>query len=151
VLVTSTERTWQRLPAAIGRPELLDDPRFATNQERVRHNDALMAILIDWFAGRTWAEARAALDAARCPVSPVYSIQDIAEDPHYAAREDIVRVSHPTLGELAMPGIVPKLSRTPGAVTFPGPDLGAHNADVYGELLGLSSEEIALLAERGTI
>jgi formyl-CoA transferase len=151
VLVTSTERTWQRLPAAIGRPELLDDPRFATNQDRVRHDDVLMAILTEWFAGRTWEEARAALDAAGCPVSLVYSIQDIAEDPHYAARENIVRVSHPTLGELAMPGVVPKLSRTPGAVTFPGPDLGAHNDEVYGGLLGLSEEEIAALAGRGTI
>jgi formyl-CoA transferase len=151
VLVTSTERTWQRLPQAIGRPELLDDPRFATNVDRVRHNEPLMRVLTDWFGSRTYAEAKAALDTAGCPVSLVYSIRDIVEDPHYAQRENIVEVSHPTLGRLKMPGIVPRFSRTPGAVTFAGPDLGAHNHDVFGELLGLSAEEIDRLSADGTI
>lgn len=151
VLVTSTERTWQRLPLAIGQPELLEDPRFATNADRVRHDEPLIQILTDWFAGRTWAEAKAALDAAGCPVSLVYSIRDIVEDPHYQQRENIVEISHPTLGRLKMPGIVPKLSRTPGAVTFAGPDLGAHNRDVFRDLLGLSDEEIDRLSASGTI
>jgi len=151
VLVTSTERTWQRLPTAIGRPELLDDPRFLTNADRVRHDDELMAILRDWFGSRTYADAKSALDAAGCPVSLVYSIRDIVEDPHYQERENIVEVSHPTLGRLKMPGIVPKFSQTPGSVVFPGPDLGAHNRDVFGDLLGLSDEEIARLQDDGTI
>lgn len=151
VLVTSTERTWQRLPAAIGRPELLDDPRFTTNSDRVRNDEPLMQILTDWFGSRTYAEAKAALDAAGCPVSLVYSIRDIVDDPHYAERENIVEVSHPTLGRLKMPGIVPKLSRTPGVVAFAGPDLGAHNREVFSGLLGLSNEEIDELGARGTI
>lgn len=151
VLVTSTERTWQRLPAAIGQPELLNDPRFATNADRVQHDEPLIQILTDWFGSRTYAKAKAALDAAGCPVSLVYSIRDIVEDPHYEERENIIEVSHPTLGRLKMPGIVPKLSRTPGAVAFAGPDLGAHNRDVYGDLLGLSDEAIDRLSEDGTI
>jgi formyl-CoA transferase len=151
VLVTSTERTWQRLPAAIGRPELLDDPRFATNADRVRHDAVLQEILVAWFAGLPYAEARARLDAAGCPVSPVYSIADIAADPHYQARENFVEVTHPTLGTLKMPGIVPKFSQTPGAVAFAGPELGAHNAEVLQGLLGLSAEELTRLRAEGVV
>jgi formyl-CoA transferase len=151
VLVTSTERTWQRLPLAIGEPELLDDPRFLTNADRVRHDEPLMQILREWFGSRTYAEAKGALDAAGCPVSLVYSIRDIVEDPHYQERENIVEISHPRLGKLKMPGIVPKFSRTPGEVAFAGPDLGAHNTDVFGELLGLSDEDLDNLRASGTI
>lgn len=151
VLVTSTERTWQRLAAAIGRDDLLADPRFRTNADRVRHNAELEPILAAWFAARTFDAAKAVLDAHGCPFSPVNSIRDIFADPHYRAREDIVEVSHPTIGTVTMPGIVPKLSRTPGEIAFAGPALGAHNAEVLGGLLGLGDEEIAALRELGVI
>lgn len=151
VLVTSTERTWQRLPAVIGRPELLEDPRFETNAKRVEHSDLLDEILIEWFANRSYDAAKSSLDAAGCPVSLVYSIEDIFNDPHYQARENIITVDHPTLGTVKMPGIVPKFSKTPGQVDFAGPDVGAHNDDVLGGLLGLDADEISRLREAGTI
>ncbi len=151
VLVCSTQRTWERLPAAIDRPELLDDPRFATNAERVAHDDVLDGLLVAWFGGRTFAEAKARLDAAGCPVSLVYSIEDIFNDPHYRERENVVEVRHPAIGTLKMPGIVPKLSRTPGQVVFPGPSLGEHNREVFGGLLGLSDEQIRSLEVDETI
>jgi formyl-CoA transferase len=151
VLVTSTERTWQRLAAAIGRDDLLADPRFRTNAERVRHNEALDELLTHWFAARSYTEAKAVLDANGCPFSLVNSIRDIFDDAHYQSREDIVEVSHPTLGTVSMPGIVPKLSTTPGEIIFAGPTLGAHNADVLGGLLGLSATEIEALGELGVI
>lgn len=151
VLVTSTERTWQRLPAAIGRPELLHDPRFQTNTDRVKHNDVLDKILTDWFASLPYAESKARLDTAGCPVSLVYSIQDIFEDPHYQSRQDIIEVRHPTLGHIKMPGIVPKFLRTPGKVEFAGPALGEHNEDVLSGLLGMSESEVQRLQEQGTI
>lgn len=151
VLVCSTQRTWERLPAAIGQPEMLDDPRFATNSDRVEHDDALDAVLADWFGNRTYAEAKATLDAAGCPASLIYSIEDIFADPHYRERESIVEVDHPIVGTLKMPGIVPKLSRTPGRVAFAGPALGEHNRDVFGELLGLSDEQIGALVDDGAI
>ncbi|RIK39548.1 MAG: formyl-CoA transferase [Chloroflexi bacterium] len=151
VLVTSTERTWQRLAEAIGRDDLLTDPRFRTNADRVKHNAALEAILTAWFAAHTYAEAQELLDRYGCPFSPVNSISDIFADPHYRAREDIVEVSHPAIGVVAMPGIVPKLSKTPGDVVFPGPALGAHNDDVLGGILGLAESEIAALRELGVI
>ncbi len=151
VLVTSTERTWQRLPAAIGRPELLDDPRFKTNADRLKNNDVLMEILTEWFGSRSRCDAQASLDAAGCPVSLVYSIQDIFEDPHYQSRQNIIEVQHPTLGHLKMPGIVPRFSRTPGEVQFAGPVLGEHNEEVLSGLLGLSPEEVSRLQKEGTI
>lgn len=151
VLVTSTERTWQRLPAAIGRPELLDDPRFNTNADRVRHKDILDELLIEWFGSLPYSESKACLDAAGCPVSLVHSIKDIFEDPHYQARQDIIEVEHPTLGHVKMPGIVPKFSKTPGKVEFAGPELGEHNDEVLSGLLGLSPDEVKRLREQGTI
>lgn len=151
VLVTSTERTWQRLPAAIGRPELLDDPRFATNADRLEHDDILLDILAEWFACHTRDEVQEKLDAAGCPVSLVYSIQDIIEDPHYQARESFIEVQHPTLGHLKMPGIVPKFSRTPGEVKFAGPELGAHNDEILTGLLGLSPEDVEKMQKDGVI
>jgi formyl-CoA transferase len=151
VLVTSTERTWQRLAAAIGRDDLLADPRFRTNADRVQHNDALEPILVAWFASQPFDDAKALLDAHGCPFSPVNSIRDIFDDPHYQARENIVEISHPTLGTVTMPGIVPKLSVTPGEIEFAGPALGAHNFDVFGGELGLGDDEIAALRELGVI
>ena len=151
VLVCSTQRTWERLPAAIDRPDLLSDPRFATNADRVQHDDELNAILIDWFGHRTFADAKVRLDAAGCPASLIYSIEDIFADPHYQARENVVEVDHPTIGKLKMPGVVPKMSRTPGQITAAGPALGEHNSDVFCSLLGLTEERLAELAKDGAI
>jgi formyl-CoA transferase len=87
--------------------------------------------------------------AAAVPVSRAFSIADIAADPHYAARQDIVTVDDPTAGPLKQPAVYPRLSATPGRVQRGAPLLGEHNDEVYGDLLGLSSDEIALLrAER---
>ena len=81
----------------------------------------------------------------------VYIIADIFADEHYHERESIVEVQHPTVGTLKMPGIIPKLSRTPGRVVFPGPALGEHNRDVFGGLLGLDDEQISALSDDGAI
>jgi len=85
------------------------------------------------------------------PAGRIYTAADMLADPHFQAREAIVRVPDPTFGSLAMQNVVPKLSATPGAVRWTGPALGAHNDEVYGELLGLSDAERADLADRGVI
>ncbi len=151
VLVTSTERTWQRLPAAIDRPDLLDDPRFRTNTDRVQHDAELIPIIRDWFRSLPWVEIKARLDAAGCPVSLVLAIDDIFSDPHYAARENVIQIDHPTLGSITMPGVVPHFSGTPGKVIHPGRDIGADNESIYGDLLGVSSEELEQLRQSGVI
>src|SRR5690606_28869957 len=120
---------FKRFTAAIGQPELADDPRFSSNQARRANVEALDELIADWTRGRTLDEATVVLDAADVPAGPVYSVKDIAEDPQYQAREMLVNVPDPRLGSLLMPGVAPKLSRTPGEVRVAGPDLGAQTLE----------------------
>ncbi len=91
------------------------------------------------------------LEAATIPAGPVYSIADIVQDPHFQSRDMLLTLHDRLLGAIRMPGIVPKLSDTPGEARFVGPGLGEHNQEVYGNLLELSAGEIASLAGRGVI
>jgi formyl-CoA transferase len=91
------------------------------------------------------------LDAADVPAGPVYSVKDIAEDPQYRAREMLVDLPDARLGHLLMPGIVPKLSETPGTVRTAGPDLGEHTLEALGRLLGLDADALELLRSRKVI
>ena len=105
-----------------------------------------------WFLERSADEAQATLDAAGVPVCPIYSIADIFADPHFAARQDIIAPEDPEIGPVPMPAVLPRFSRTPGRVQFPGPRLGEHNAEIYGGLLGLSeAEQAPPLRETGVI
>jgi formyl-CoA transferase len=150
VLTTSTDRTFVRLASAMGRPELAADPRYATNRDRVERREEVNEIVGEWFAQRSAQEIQDHLNALGVPVSAVNSIADIFEDPHYAARDMLVEVDHPKLGNVTVPGVVPKFSRTPGAVRRGGPALGEHNREVYTEL-GLNADELTALEERGVI
>jgi crotonobetainyl-CoA:carnitine CoA-transferase CaiB-like acyl-CoA transferase len=132
---------FRRFSAAIGRPEWLVDPRFATNQARREHAQQLDRLIGEWVGARPLAESMEILAQAGVPAGPVYSVEDIAADPQYQARDMLVDVADPRLGHLLMPGIVPRLSRTPGAIRWAGPDLGAHTAEVLAELLGPVASE----------
>ena len=151
VLVCSTDRTFKRLAEAMGRAEMIADPRYSTNARRVQHKDEVDAIVGAWLKARTLEESRSVLDAVGCPMSPVNSIADIFADPQYRAREDIVEVDHPRFGKVPMPGLVPMLSRTPGRVVHGGADRGAHNDAVLGGLLGLAADEIEALRQEGVL
>ncbi len=152
VMTASTQPTWERAAHAIGHPELIDDERFLTNETRVEHADALNELLVPWFAARTRDDAQTVMDEHGVPLAPIMSIADIFENEQYKARENIIRVDHPTLGSVALPGLIPKLSHTPGAVKHPGPEQpGAFNTEVYGNLLGLSADEIAKLTDEDVI
>src|SRR5581483_8212837 len=106
-----------------------------------------------WVAGRTLAQAQAALDAAAVPAGPVMSIADIAADPHYLARGMIAQVPDARMpdGVAVMPGIIPRLTETPGRIAQAGGALGADNARVYRDLLGLTDDDITRLAAEGVI
>jgi len=145
VLSVSTDRVWRRMTDATGHPEWLTDPRYATNPQRTTHADEVDAMVGQWFGEHTAEEAQRILDEAGVPVSPIYSIADIFADAQYQSRGDIVTAMDPEIGEIPMPGIIPRFSRTPGSVRFAGPSLGEHNDAIYGDLLGLTSEEIASL------
>ncbi len=150
VLTTSTDRTFRRLAELIGRADMLADPRYATNRARVKHREEVDAIVAAWFRSRSVEEIQRLCDEAGVPVSPVYSVADIFEDPQYAARDMVVEVEHPKFGSIRVPGVVPKLSKTAGSVRTVGPTLGQHNGQVYGAL-GISEKELAQLGEEGVI
>jgi formyl-CoA transferase len=151
VLVCSTDRTFEYFAKGIGRSDLLEDSRFNTNGARVKNNKLVEEIVIDWMSKHDYKEIKSILDEAGAPVSLVYGMEDIFEDPHYAAREDIIQVEHPDFGTLKMPGIVPKLSATPGEIKWIGPKMGAHNQEIYEEMLGLDVAELNALKEKGII
>ena len=151
VLVCSTDRTYEYLTRAMKRPELLTDPKFCSMKNRVANDAAMNVIVSEWIASMNYDEMKKIVDEAGVPVNLVYSIADIFADPHYAARENIVEVPYGPMGTIKMPGIVPVFSETPGEIKWSGPALGAHNADVYQGLLGLTPEDLLALKSEGVI
>ena len=147
----SSQRTFERLAHAIGRPDLPSDPMFADNPSRVSNDAQLDAIIGDWFRQFCLDDAMGILEQSDVVAGPVYDIRRILQDPHYAAREEIVEVEDAELGTIRMQNVTPKMSKTPGRVRFAGGQLGEHNHKVYGQRLGLSAEEIARLKEQGVI
>jgi Predicted acyl-CoA transferases/carnitine dehydratase len=142
---------YARLMRAIGRDDLAADPRFTHAPGRLAGRAEVEGALAEWVAARTAAEAQEALVAAEIPAALELTIEDAFTDPHYAAREMIVPVDDPLLGPIAIQGITPKLSATPGRVARPAPRMGEHNAEVYGDYLGLTAADLAALREAGVI
>ena len=142
---------WPRLAKAMGQPELAEDPRYKTIGERMKRADEMEGMVADWVATLNFDEIEPLLVGLNVPFGGIYTAADIAADPHYAARNNIAHVPDDELGEVAMPNVVPRLEGTPGRIAFAGEDIGAHNADVYGGLLGKSEAEITALAEAGVI
>jgi crotonobetainyl-CoA:carnitine CoA-transferase CaiB-like acyl-CoA transferase len=140
----------QRLLKVMGHEEYLDDERFANNAMRVKHMAFIDELIGSWTRRYDLATVLAKLDAAGVPAGPIYSIEDIFHDAQYQAREMILDVAHPDFGTLKVPGIVPKLSKTPGSVQWLGPKLGEHNLDVL-RSIGVTDEQIAQMAEKGVI
>ena len=141
---------FKRLMATIERPDLAADPALADNAGRVLRVDELDAAIGAWTAQRGVNEVLAALDAAGVPAGRIYTIADIAADPHYQAREMLQTVQLPDGSEFAVPGIVPKLSRTPGGQRRNAPALGQDTDAVLAEV-GLTPQQIAELKRRGVV
>ncbi len=150
-LSATSQSTFEGLARAMGMPELIDRPAFADNAARIENREELNDELNAWLSERSLNEVLEQLIPAGGVVGPVYDAASIMEDPHYQAREDIIEIYDPELGQTRMLGIVPKFSHTPGAVEHAGPAVGQHNAAVYGSWLGLGDAELAGLAERGVI
>ena len=151
IINATTQGTFERLCAAMLRADLLTDARFAEHGERRANYEPLHEIVGEWVRGLTLEAVQARLDEYGVPATKVYATSDILADPHFAAREQIVEVPSEQHGALPQPGIVPRLSRTPGAVRHRAPTLGEHNSEVYGGLLGLSQSELAELEAEGVI
>ena len=135
---------FKRLMTEAGRLDMAEDPELAHNPGRVIHQTKIDQALSDWCAQHSSREIIDTLEEARVPVGPIYSVQDMMDDPHYNARgmfETVEIDGKP----LKIPAIMPKLSRTPGETHWPGAAIGEHNNEILGGLLGLSDEEIAAL------
>ncbi|HUG65891.1 MAG TPA: CoA transferase [Gaiellaceae bacterium] len=152
VIAANADKVFRRLCEAIGRSELADDPRFATHLARGDHQEEIESIVAEWAAEHTAAEIDEVLNAAGVICGPIYTIADIFEDPQYQARDMLLRHEDPEFGEYIGPGIVPKLSRTPGAVRWSATwDEGSHNREIYCGLLGLSASELDELRAEGVL
>lgn len=144
----STAATARRIFEAIGKPEMIQDARFATNDARVKHRALLDEIIGGWFAVRNRADAVAEMQSAGVTVAPVYDVADGLADAHFRERGVFVDVEDPELGSIPMPNIVPRLSGTPGVWRRPAPKLGEHTDDVLAAA-GLNSDDIALMRAEG--
>lgn len=145
------DAVFARLAQAMGRPELAKDPRFDKQLARARNEDKLDAMIASWVAGQTLKQVIAALNASGVPAAPIYTVEDIFEDPHYKFREMLVRVPDETFGTVALPGVVPKLSETPGRVVHAGNKVGENTRDVLADVLGLTQAEVDVLEAEGVI
>ena len=152
IVILVLDRQWPKFCQAIGRPELVEDPRYATGADRVARRAELNALLEGWMAGfGTDEEVIAALDAARVPAAPVLAAEDTFGHEYYEDRNLIVRVDDPILGEVAVPGMPLRFGDLPRRAPVRAPLLGEHNGTVLAELLGMADDDIAALVDDGVL
>jgi len=137
-----SQSVFERIVKALGREDLISDPRFRDNRLRIENVEELDKNLQEAVGKQKLDELLAKLNEFEAAVSPVYNIKQIFEDPHYQARENICRVEDDELGPIRMQNVVGKFSRTPGKIRRAGPKLGAHNREILMERLGYTEEEL---------
>jgi len=150
VIAGNSDPIFKRLMQVIGRPDLADAPEFAQNDGRAAQSDMLDAAISGWSSSLPIEDVLRALEQAEVPAGRIYNVADIVADPHYQAREMILDAELPGGAQVKMPGIVPKLSETPGSVSWQGPALGQHTDSVLGAL-GLTAADIAQLKTDGVV
>jgi formyl-CoA transferase len=149
-LSASMQSMAEKLFQTMGRPELISDPRYATNTDRVRNDVELDSIVADFMRERTQAENLAIFDAAGVTVGPVCDASDLASHPYICGREALVELPDDEMGQLPMHNVTPRLSGTPGAIRTPAPKLGEHTAEILAEL-GIPSDKQAQLKTSGVV
>lgn len=150
-ITAMADNLFRRLVGAMGQPELAEDPRFADAMERNEQHEALDAIVSEWTSKLRLEEIEAILHEAQVPATRIFTVADIFNDPHYRARKAIVRAPDQHMGEVAMAGVVPRLSETPGAVRHAGRDVGQDSREVLRDVLGLAEARIDELTKSGVI
>ena len=150
VIAGNSNPIFKRLMNVIGRQDLADDPAFAQNDGRAAQSALLDAAIAGWTSANSIESVLAALEETGVPAGRIYSAADIVADPHYQARGMILNAELPGGARVKMPGIVPKLSDTPGEVRWQGPALGQHTAGVLAEL-GIAAADIQRMKNEGVV
>ncbi len=152
VIAANQDNVFRRLSETMGRPELAEDPRFATHLARGEHQEEIEGIIADWAAQHDAREIDRILNDAGVVCGPIHTIAEIFEDPQFKARDMLVEHVDPEFGPYIGPGIVPKFSETPGEVRWSGTwQEGSHNDEIYCGLLGLGASELDALREDGIV
>jgi formyl-CoA transferase len=151
LIAANQDSVFGRLAAAMDRPELAADPRYATHGARGAAMAELDNVIAAWTATIPAEDLLARLHEAGVPAGRIFKAADMLADPHFAARQAIVTVPHPDFGDLPMHNVAPKLSATPGSVRSAGPALGEHSDQVWGGLVGVGPGELARLRTAGVI
>ena len=149
-LSASTQKMAERVVRAIGRPELVEDPRYRTNADRVKNAEWIDGIVGEFVARRTQAENVAFFEAAEVTIGPIYDVGQILEDPHFAAREVHADYPDADMGTYPMHHVVPRLEGTPGAIRAPAPRLGEHNREILARA-GVDDARFAALLAAGVV
>ena len=151
-LISGNQDTvWRRLAEAMGRPELGDDPRYATHLARGDNQLELDELIAEWTATVDAEDLHRLLNEHGVPNGQMYRAPEMLADEHFAARQAIAWVDNPDFGSIPMQNVVPKLSETPGEIEWSGPTLGEHNDEVFGGILGLDADAVAQLRADGVI
>jgi crotonobetainyl-CoA:carnitine CoA-transferase CaiB-like acyl-CoA transferase len=135
----------------MGQPEILENPLFENRFARTMNQDKLYEIIGEWVKGLTAEEGLSLLDEAGIPADLVRNIAELAEDKHMLEREAVMPFDDAEKGRVLIPGVFPKLTKSPGRVEFLGARLGEHNREIYSDFLGLTPQEIDELEEKGVI
>lgn len=152
VIAANLDPMFIRLCKAMEQPELADDPRYVTHLERGKNATELDGLIAEWTETMTALQLTTRLDENGVVVGQIYTIKDIANDEHFKARDMIHRMNDPVFGDIAVPGITPKLSETAGKISWLGsPEPGSHNIEIYGGMLGLKESELEDLKNDGII
>jgi formyl-CoA transferase len=152
VLIAANQDTvFSRLAQAMARPELAEDKRYKTHTARGDHQTELDDLIAEWSGSLTADELQKKLDEYSIPQGKIYRAPDMLEDPHFKAREAILKIAHPEFKNLHMQNVFPKFSKTKATVRSPGPELGANNDEIYKGLLGMSDVDISSYKDKGLI
>ncbi|GAA1209611.1 CaiB/BaiF CoA transferase family protein [Prauserella alba] len=147
---TSAQSIAERVVRLVGRPELVDEPWFASGRTRAQHADELDEAVGGWIAERDAEDVIAAFNEAEAAIAPVYDVSDVVADPQFQTLGTVLDVPDPELGTVAMQNVLARLSDTPGEIRWAGPRLGEHTHEILTEA-GVSTGDIAALRERGVV
>ena len=150
-IACTNDKIFARMAGLMGHPEVAGDGIYGTIAKREKNRPAVDGLVADWAKRHTQQEAVKRCETAEVPCGIVASVDEIFQDPHYAARGNIARVKDARIGDLAVPNVVPRLTGTPGHIDTLGPSLGQHNAEVYAALLGMTKADLKALEKEGVI